>query len=48
MNDTPVFSRPSNEKDLDYRADPAARLALDALLATRDVVEIPAVTAVQP
>lgn len=25
MNDAPLFSRPSNEKELDYRADPAAR-----------------------
>ena len=42
MNDSPIFSRPSNEKELDYRADPAARRALDACLASREVVEVPA------
>jgi 1-pyrroline-5-carboxylate dehydrogenase len=43
MNALPQFPRPANEPEFDYRADPKGRATLEKLLASTEVVEIPAV-----
>ena len=43
MNALPQFPRPANEPEFDYQGDPRARGTLERLLASTEVVEIPAV-----
>lgn len=43
MNSTPLFPRPVNEPEFNYKANPAGRAELERHLRTSDVVEIPTV-----